>query len=383
MADKKEMTAQAASVSADAGQSLTNCTTTIIPESREEFNGESTFPKDFSEQVFDIGDPRFLPVISMPELYGTTYESKPAIIEGLLCVGTYLFAGAPKLGKSFLMLQLGYHVSTGTPLWGYPVRQGSVLYLALEDDYPRLQGRLYRMFGTDAAEGLYLSTWSKQIGSGLEEQLEGFVAQHSDARLIIIDTLQRIRPAGSDRYSYASDYDIIAKLTTLAAKLNVCLLIVHHTRKQQAEDKFDMISGTNGLLGAADGAFILEKEKRTVKTAISEIAGRDQQEQRLYLEQDTDSLQWVLDHAETQLWIEPPEPVLDTVAAFITPENPCWNGSPTDLALVLGIDMKPNQLSTKLNVNAQRLLNDYNIHYTNSRSHAGRRISLQRIYSEA
>ena len=143
-----------------------------------------------------------------------------------------------------------------------------------------------------------------------------------------------------------------------------------------------MISGTNGLLGAADGAFILEKEKRTVKTAILEIAGRDQQEQRLYLEQDTDSLRWVLDHAETLLWIEPPEPVLDAVAAFITPENPCWNGSPTDLALVLGIDMKPNQLSTKLNVNAQRLLNDYNIRYTNSRSHAGRRISLLLISSE-
>ena len=66
----------------------------------------------------------------MPELYGTTYESKSAVIDGLLYAGTYLFAGAPKLGKSFLMLQLGYHVSTGTPLWGYPVRQGSVLYLA-------------------------------------------------------------------------------------------------------------------------------------------------------------------------------------------------------------------------------------------------------------
>ena len=32
------------------------------------------------------------------------------------------------------------------------------------------------------------------------------------------------------------------------------MLIVHHTRKLQSEDCFDMISGTNGLLGAADGA---------------------------------------------------------------------------------------------------------------------------------
>ena len=75
--------------------------------------------------------------------------------------------------------------------------------------------------------------------------------------------------------------------------------------------------------------------------------------------------------------------VSELVADFIIPENPSWCGSPTDLALALGIDMKPNQLSTKLNVNAQRLLNEYNIRYTNSRSHAGRRISLQLIPSEA
>ena len=144
-----------------------------------------------------------------------------------------------------------------------------------------------------------------------------------------------------------------------------------------------MISGTNGLLGAADGAFLLEKDKRTDRHAVLEIAGRDQQGQRLHLEHDPETLLWKLDHAETQLWVEPPEPVLQMVADFITPENPSWCGSPTDLALVLGIDMKPNQLSTKLNVNAQRLLNDYNIRYTNSRSHAGRRISLQLISSDA
>ena len=152
---------------------------------------------------------------------------------------------------------------------------------------------------------------------------------------------------------------------------------------QLQDDKFDMISGTNGLLVAADGAFILEKDKRTEKIATLEITGRDQQEQRLHLEHDPESLLWTMQRAETQLRIQPPEPVLQVVADFITAENPSWCGSPTDLALALGIDMKPNQLSTKLNVNAQRLLNDYNIHYTNSRSHAGRRISLQLISSEA
>lgn len=101
----------------------------------------------------DIGsmaDLYHLDVISMDSLYETVYNSKPPTIDGLLYAGTYLFVGAPKLGKSFFMAQLAYHVSTGIPIWNYSVRKGAVLYLALEDDYKRLQERLYRMFGTDS-----------------------------------------------------------------------------------------------------------------------------------------------------------------------------------------------------------------------------------------
>jgi RecA-family ATPase len=111
------------------------------------------------------------------------------------------------------------------------VRQGTVLYLALEDDFPRLQNRLYRMFNAEVAKYFYLSTWAKQTGSGLEEQVEGFVTTHADTRLVIIDTLQRVRPADGNLYSYATDYEIIMSLSTLASKLGICLLIIYHTRK--------------------------------------------------------------------------------------------------------------------------------------------------------
>ena len=379
MTAEKEMTTLNASVGADAGRSSQIYSKGIIPDFDDNFNGDD----EISMDIPNIGDPGYLPVISMKELYNSVYQSKPPIIKGLLYPGTYLFVGAPKQGKSFLMLQLAYHVSTGTPLWDYEVRQGTVLYLALEDDHPRLQSRLYRMFGTDAAQNLFLSTWSKQLGEGLAEQLEAFVQKHPDTQLIIIDTLQRIRSAGSEKYSYANDYEIIGALNTLASKLGVCLLLVHHTRKQQADDKFDMISGTNGLLGAADGAFILEKEKRTGKTATLDIVGRDQQEQRLFLQQDLETLRWLLDHAETQLWIEPPEPVLEAVAALLTPMEPEWTGTATDLQTALKLNIKPNQLSTKLNVNAKRLMADHNIRYSNTRTHAGRRITLTLISEEA
>lgn len=67
-----------------------------------------------------------LHTVSMTELYDMAFPPRTPVIEGLLYSGTYLFAGSPKIGKSFFMSQLGYHAATGTPLWDYPVRQGSV-----------------------------------------------------------------------------------------------------------------------------------------------------------------------------------------------------------------------------------------------------------------
>lgn len=110
----------------------------------------------------------------MAELYDSVYPSKPPLIDGLLYPGTYLFAGAPKLGKSFLMVQIAYHISMGVPLWEYPARKGTVLYLALEDDYRRLQERLYRMFGTDGADSLFFSVSAGNLGNGLDTVIKNF-----------------------------------------------------------------------------------------------------------------------------------------------------------------------------------------------------------------
>ncbi len=330
-----------------------------------------------------MSDPAYLHTVSMSELYETVYQSRPPVIDGLLYSGAYLFAGAPKVGKSFLMAQLAYHVSTGLPLWGYTVHKGTVLYLALEDDHRRLQGRLYRMFGMDGTDNLRFAIYAKQLGVGLEEQLKKFVREHSDTKLIIIDTLQKVREAGGDKYSYANDYEVVGKLKRLADDCGICLLLVHHTRKQQADDKFDMISGTNGLLGAADGASLLQKEKRTDGSAILDVAGRDQQEQRLYLIKDRERLVWELERTETELWVEPPDPVLEAIAAFVTTDKPTWSGTATELVTALGVDLKPNTLTMRLNVNAGRLLNEHGIRYENSRSHAGRKITLKLISPQA
>ena len=373
---KKKTTAPYPSVGADEEQSLDKITNlSIAIESAENKSSEPSFNEMF-RKMQRIYAPAYLPTVSMQDLYETVYPSRPPIIDGLLYAGTYLFVGAPKVGKSFLMAQIGYHVSTGLELWGYPVHQGAVLYLALEDDHRRLQDRLFRMFGTESADNLYFSIYAKQLGAGLEEQLKWFVQEHPDTRLIIIDTLQKVRESGGDTYSYASDYEVITKLKLFADEHGICLLLVHHTRKQQADDKFDMISGTNGLLGAADGAFLLQKERRADNAATLDISGRDQQDQRLYLKRDEERLVWELERRETELRQEPPDPVLEAVAALVTAERPEWRGTATELVAALGLDMKPNALAMRLNVRAWRLSYEYHIHYESARTHAGRSIKL-------
>ena len=137
-----------------------------------------------------------------------------------------------------------------------------------------------------------------------------------------------------------------------------------------------MISGTNGLLGAADGAFLLHKEERTSNSAVLEISGRDQQDQRLYLVRNSEKLSWELERVETELWEEPPEPLLEKIAEIITEENPEWCGTPTELVEHLHSDIAPSIITRKLNINAGRLLNDYGIRYGYSRNRDGRKISF-------
>ena len=319
-------------------------------------------------------DPSYLKAVSMNELFDTQYQSKPPLIDGLLYPGTYIFAGSPKLGKSFLMAQLAYHISTGTPLWNYTTRKGTVLYLALEDDYRRLQERLYRMFGTESADNLFFSVSASQLGKGLDEQLARFVAEHTDTRLIIIDTLQKVREVGGDNYSYANDYQIMARLKSFADAHGLCILLVHHTRKQTADDKFDMISGTSGLLGAADGAFLLQKEKRTGNTATLEVSGRDQQDQKLYLIRNTETLLWELQRAETELWKEPPEPLLDEIDELVMKDISSWEGSATELVSLIKVEIQPHVITRKLNILSGRLYAEYGIYYKSNRTHDGRKI---------
>ena len=378
--EQEKTTVPIPSVGADGEQPILNNSTGIITTDSPEINSQFSEPEenfeDIQRQLGRMMNPAYLHTVTLNELYETTYPSRPPIIDGLLYPGTYLFAGAPKVGKSFLVAQIAYHISMGLPLWDYPVNQCTALYLALEDDYRRLQERMFRMFGVESTEHLHFATAAKQIGNGLEDQMELFLREHPDTRLIIIDTMQKVRELGGEGNLYASDYDIIGKMKRFSDKHGICLLLVHHTRKQPAADKFDMISGSTGLLGCADGAFLLQKDQRTGVTAMLEVTGRDQPAQRIYLNHNPDRLSWDLDHVETNLHKVPPDPILEKINAILTDT---WKGTATELVQLLAVDYKPNAITRYLNVNNGRLENEYGITYQNRRTHSGRIVILNRI----
>ena len=374
--DAKEKTALATSVGADERQSVQN-TNNIIPTTDEHFNDSGEiYEENLQEMFFRMSHPYYLHTVSMTELYQTPYKSRPPIIDGLLYGGAYILAGAPKIGKSFLVAQIAYHISTGKKLWDYDVHQGTVLYLALEDDYQRIQSRMFMMYGVEDSSNLYFATAANKIGNGLDEQLEFFMNEHPDTKLVIIDTMQKIREVGGEAYSYASDYEIIGKLKQFADKHSICVLTVHHTRKQPAGDTFEMISGTTGLLGCADGSLLMQKKKRTALDATIDVVGRDQQDQILYLSKDPNTQIWNLDKTETELHREPPDPTLEAVARLVTSEQPEWTGAPSELAEALNTGMAANALTKYLNIKCGRLKDEYGISYENKAKHSGRRVTL-------
>lgn len=372
--NKKREIAQNPSVGADDMQSQ-KLNNNSIQQNQENINTEE-LEKYFSDKFMGMLNPNKLSVITMEALYEMSYSSKKPLVKNLIYPGAYLFVGAPKLGKSFLMTQLAYHVATGKDLWNFPVTQSDVLYLALEDDYPRLQRRLYQMFGTESTLNLHLTTTAGKLSDNLTEQLEQFITDHPKTRLVIIDTLGKIKDGSEDGTSYVKDYDTISQLKKFADKYNITLIIVHHTRKQKSDDVFEQISGTNGLFGAADGCFIMHKEKRTSLNAVLDVTGRDQQDQRLYLVKDNETLTWQLDSLETELWEEKEDSILKAVSGVVNEENKYWSGSATELVTLIGEDIKPNALTCKLNIQFSRLYNEYSVRYKSSRTHNGRKVEL-------
>ena len=240
-----------------------------------------------------------LQTIDADTLQSTAYEPVSFVVDDLLPRGLHLLAGAPKIGKSWLALWLCLCAAQGKPLWTFATRPCEVLYLCLEDSFQRIQSRLFDLT-EDAPPTLHFAVMSQQLHNGLVEQIEQFLKEHPQTRLIVIDTLQRIRTAGNDANPYASDYRDIGVLKALADKHRIAILLVHHLRKMNDDDPMNMISGTTGLSGATDSNFVLRKSKRRENTATLYCTGRDIEYRELTLERNAENVWELVSDSRTQ-----------------------------------------------------------------------------------
>ena len=244
---------------------------------------------------------------------GETLMSQPLtplnfVVDTLLSQGLHILAGSPKVGKSWLALWLAVMVAKGDPIWGMGVKQGTTLYLCLEDSTLRIQNRLFEIT-EDAPASVHFTTNSDTLGKGLEEQLRAFLSEHPDTVLVIIDTLQMIRGTGYDN-TYANDYRDLSALKRIADAHGIAILLIHHLRKELADDVFSRISGTTAISGATDSNFVLRKSKRRENTATLYCTGRDIPYRELALEFDGEDHGWKLLSDDCEQTEQPSERIL-------------------------------------------------------------------------
>lgn len=238
--------------------------------------------------------PKKLETMDAETLMTTPMAPLKFIVSGLIPQGLHVLAGSPKIGKSWLALWICLQVAKGEKVWGFDTLQGEVLYLCLEDSFARIQSRLFEITD-EAPPTLHFSIMSDAIGSGLEHQIETFIAEHPGTGLIVIDTLQKVRKAVSANVNpYAADYDDINALKQIADKHHLAMVLVHHLRKTSDADPLNMISGTSGIAGGADSNFVLQKGKRTEHTAKLVCTGRDIECRELFLEFNRHTFVWEL-----------------------------------------------------------------------------------------
>ena len=246
-------------------------------------HGKSPPRKNWSDRVFSAAD-----------LQTQTFPPLKFIVPELVPEGATLLVSRPKLGKSWLVLDIAIAVASGRfTLDSMKPIQGDVLYLALEDGPRRLQRRLTKLlptFGEKWPPRLKFATECPKADQGGLNDIEQWISTVEAPRLVIVDTLAQFRKAPNGKAQvYTEDYGAIAELQKLASKHSLGIVIVHHDRKMEADDVFDTVSGSLGLTGAADTILIM---KRQAGSVTLHVRGRDIEETEKALQFDKQACRW-------------------------------------------------------------------------------------------
>lgn len=225
--------------------------------------------------------------LSAMELMEKVFEPIKWCVPGLIPDGLIMLAGKPKVGKSWLALHLCHAVAFGGYAFGsIDVPRGKALYYGLEDSERRLKERLKAIScELPVPDGLYLSTKLSRLDDGGLDEISTWLDDNADARLVVIDTLARVKPkARRSNDAYENDTEIMSGLQELAMRYGITVLVVHHMRKntRDSDDVFDGVLGSTGLTGTADATLLVQRGRQT-REIVMNITGRDVDEQELSL----------------------------------------------------------------------------------------------------
>ncbi len=261
------------------------------------------------------------------ELLNKQFEEPEWVIPGILPEGLCILAGRPKVGKSWLALQIALEVSTGGFIFDKQVAYGKILYIALEDSERRMQKRI-RMLGNFRNDNItFCFDWEPLTESGvilLEEEII-----YNDYQLVIIDTVGRLTPDVKNN-DYGENVAIYSELQKLAMKHSITILGLDHHRKSnnQTRDIISDVIGSTGKSGTADSVWGLYKHGKG--RASLQVAGRDFGEEEIDLQFDPETGSWEISEHTLP---DQQKNILD----FID-KNLLGEFTPTEVSKGLGID---------------------------------------------
>ena len=145
----------------------------------------------------------------------------------------------------------------------------------------------------------------------------------------------------------------------------------------------DMISGTTGLMGCADGAMVLERPIRGAPQGSISTTGRDFEDMKINLKQNPETMCWEFVGYAEAISEDSLDPVLIAVARLVEQEG-FWKGTAEQLLRKLleispRLNLKANTLTRRLNVQSQELKDQYGVLYSRQRSSDGKFVVLEPI----
>ena len=317
-----------------------------------------------------------LAVIDGETLMDTRLEPTKFCIDTLLPQGITILGGAPKIGKSWWVLDICIRIAKGESVWNMPTTKGTTLYLCLEDTLRRVQERL-NCITDDVPSNAFFATAAHTLAEGLCDEIRAFVKEHPDTVLVAIDTFQIVRNGGVDT-SYGNDYDEIRQMKQLADELNISLLLVHHLRKQGDSDPFNKLTGTTGIVGAVDTAFVLDKSKRNADSATLYCTGRDVEDRQLELQFSKKDFVWKMlrDSMENREMLLPKE--MELLIEFMKVQK-SYSGSNTEFCEMYNAhteqSISPRGLKRLMNLWEYSLI-DFGLSFRSHRSNGVRLLEV-------